>query len=554
MGIAPLETSDVFASAHELLKQKVKWSKGARASEPPSAIAFLAPLLPLFFACELPENAPILDYDVIRQFRSWVAYVVSKNPQSLEILKLSKRQRALVESITPQLPRALLALSSLPSSWEEHTLRSQLVYNTDSDEEEDELPDEEEDAPEAGPSSKAGPSKKPAGTLLYFLSGAPSNMRLNLPVVNPDPHIVPKVPAKPKRGREESPPIKVEKGADPPKNKRSRLRSPTRSRIVLSPTPEPIVISDYKNKTTKKAAGKPKPRPTAPKGGKKATASTSASAKDPLPPSSAPGPTTTNSVLDPAFQTLSSSAISIYSIIAPKSALLTDPEAATVLTTRATTTPLPRMPCRHRACMENPQICLPYDGNSKKCAPCQNAHAACSFQRHRNDTPLHDRLRGFWDFVQGPSSTAYVNCLYDELRQEWRHLQDLTALVNHQASRVEGSRRFLSAYLQTLKHNDDPFVDEMVDAETLKVLIQQHPGAVYEQLCAVAPLANYFHFDPQSPASPTAGTANEPTDASPPAYQDPSAAQAATLPFGFAVPASSNAFAPPPTFGSSFSS
>ncbi|KAJ2934374.1 hypothetical protein H1R20_g2742, partial [Candolleomyces eurysporus] len=562
MGIAPLETQDIFASVHDIFSQRLRWKKGVQPEEPASALAFLAPILPLFFALEVGENFILRDYPVIAQFRSWVVYVVEKHPHVLDILKVSKRQRAIFEDIVAKRPRSLVSLSTLPASWEEHRIRAQIAYKTDSEDEEDELDDE--DAPEIVTLAKAGPSKKTAGTLLYFLSGVSSTLRVDLPVINPAVKLVPKAPAKAKRPRDESPPIKVEKGAESSKAKRSRLRSPARSRVVLSPSPEPIVLSDRDTKTSKKPTAKPKPRPSAPKGAKKAapTGAASSSSKDALLPSLPISSLTNDSALAPAFQTLPSSAASIYSIIAPKSALLTDPEAALKLTSVNTSTALPRMPCRNRACMENPLACIPYDGNSRKCAPCQQAHSACSFQRHHDDTPLHDHLRGFWDLVQGPCSTAYVNCLYDRLSQEWRHLRDLTALVNHQATRVESTRRFLSSYLQTLKHNNDPFVDEMVDLNTLCTLIQQHPGAIYEQMCAVAPLPSYFQVASGRPDSPPLSLplpegAAALVGQDPPEYQrsmTPMGSQQASLPFGFGVPPRSGTFEPPPTFRSIFNS
>ncbi|KAJ2925683.1 hypothetical protein H1R20_g11411, partial [Candolleomyces eurysporus] len=497
MGITPLETQDIFASTHDIFSRQLKWKKGVQPDEPASALAFLAPILPLFFALEVGENFIIRDYPIIAQFWAWVAYIIDEHPNVLDVLKISRRQRAIIEAIVPKRLRSLISL-------------------------------------------------------------------IDLPVINPAIKLAPKAAAKAKRPRDDSPPIKVEKGAEPSKAKRGRLRSPVRSRVVLSPSPEPIVLSDHDPKTSKKPAAKPKPRPSAPKGAKKAapTGAASSSSKDSLLPSLPISSPTNDSALAPAFQTLPSSAASIYSIIAPKSALITDPEAALKLTSVNTSTALPRMPCWNRACMENPLACIPYDGNSRKCAPCQQAHSACSFQRHRDDTLLHNHLQGFWDLVQGPCSTASesfvasfasedlcpsskdVNCLYDRLSQEWRHLHDLTALVNHQATHVESTRRFLSSYLQTLKHNNDPFVNEIVDLDTLRTLIQQHPGAVYEQMCAVAPLPSYFQVASGRPDSPplslplpegAAALAGQ----DPPEYQGsvtPTGSQQASLPFGFGVP------------------
>ena len=60
------------------------------------------------------------------------------------------------------------------------------------------------------------PSKKTSGTRLYSLSGKPLCLQLDLPINNPDPRLAPKA-VKAKRPRDESPPIKVEKGTEAPK-------------------------------------------------------------------------------------------------------------------------------------------------------------------------------------------------------------------------------------------------------------------------------------------------------------------------------------------------
>ena len=78
----------------------------------------------------------------------------------------------------------------------------------------------------------------------------------------------------------------------------------------------------------KKPAAKVKPRPVNPKGTKKTPAAASAAP-------AVPAETTNNSVLAPEYQTLSKAAASVYTAIAPKSILLTSPEAAKILTTPA---------------------------------------------------------------------------------------------------------------------------------------------------------------------------------------------------------------------------
>ena len=142
-------------------------------------------------------------------------YVADKHPNALETLRVSKRQRALLSSYPPELPRSLLGLSTLPSSWDEHEIRAQINYDSDS-EEEDELNEDDDDFPEIVAVAQPAPSKKVTGTLLYYLSGEPSCTRLSLPITNPDPRLALKT-TKSKRPRDESPPIKIEKGTEAPK-------------------------------------------------------------------------------------------------------------------------------------------------------------------------------------------------------------------------------------------------------------------------------------------------------------------------------------------------
>lgn len=70
-----------------------------------------------------------------------------------------------------------------------------------------------------------------------------------------------------------------------------------------------------------------------------------------------------------------------------------------------------------------------------------------------------------------------------------------------------------------MKHNDDPFVDELVDMQVLKQLIQQHPGAVFERLCTVAPLAQY-NLSPNLRQEGATREAVEDVDMQPPAEPD----------------------------------
>ena len=127
----------------------------------------------------------------------------------------------------------------------------------------------------------------------------------------------------------------------PSQAKRAHSRSPDapvarRSTRVRSATAEPVVISDSEVKTVKKSSTRPKPRAVNTKGPKKAPAAAAApaSAELPLLPPAVNSPTK-DSILAPAFQMLSQSAASVYSLVAPKSVLLSNPEAATDLTTTA---------------------------------------------------------------------------------------------------------------------------------------------------------------------------------------------------------------------------
>ena len=128
-------------------------------------------------------------------------------------------------------------------------------------------------------------------------------------------------------------------------------------------------------------------------------------------------------------------------------------------------------------------------------------------------------------------------------------------MANHQATRYESNCRFLSSYLQTLQKNDDPFVNEMVKPEVIKTLIQQHPGAVFEQLSAVAPLPTYYAIESGDVELPFASSeAVLPAGNPPPVYpRTPTPPAAQTSPFSFgSLNSRSNAFALPPTFASAF--
>ncbi|KAJ2911440.1 hypothetical protein MD484_g8974, partial [Candolleomyces efflorescens] len=257
----------------------------------------------------------------------------------------------------------------------------------------------------------------------------------------------------PSRARAKSPPAATKPVR---RSARARASAPPSEAEPVAPPPAP-----------KKKETKVKPRPR--NKGKKPAAAFDVEQVAPATPPARPSPpllpavvgeTTTDSVLDPQYQVLSYEAASVYATIAPKSLFLENAESALMLTTPAHSRELPKFPCRGRVCLEKPSGCVPYDGKSDKCHPCQHSHDFCSFQRPLNDTPLHDHLRGFWDMAQGPRSTVYVNNLHNQLRREWEHLRDLTILTNHQAARVESTRRFISSYIQTARMDSPEFVDE----------------------------------------------------------------------------------------------
>jgi hypothetical protein len=158
-----------------------------------------------------------------------------------------------------------------------------------------------------------------------------------------------------------------------------------------------------------------------------------------------------------------------------------------------------------------------------------------------------------------------LNVLYDQLLTEWQHYSDLMAITNHQATRYEVTHRFLFSYLQTMKHNNNSFVNELVDPTTLEELIKQHPGAVFEQLHSVAPLEHYcFAPDPRNEQVGSNGeedvemqpaSAPQPSEDAPPLLDSSefTSRGSAAITFGSGLPTTPNmsSFTPPPTFDSS---
>ena len=92
-----------------------------------------------------------------------------------------------------------------------------------------------------------------------------------------------------------------------------------------------------------------------------------------------------------------------------------------------------------------------------------------------------------------------VNMLYRETKDHWESYQTLQAIADREAARFQASRRFIAAYVQTLDENQDPFVDQVVDASTVSQLINDFPGVAYEERAQVAPLQQYLNAPPPPP-------------------------------------------------------
>lgn len=45
-----------------------------------------------------------------------------------------------------------------------------------------------------------------------------------------------------------------------------------------------------------------------------------------------------------------------------------------------------------------------------------------------------------------------------------------------------------------MRHNDNLFINDLINPEVLKELIKQHPGTVFKQMHAMAPLEQYTNF------------------------------------------------------------
>ena len=108
-----------------------------------------------------------------------------------------------------------------------------------------------------------------------------------------------------------------------------------RARPSAPPSDLEIAVSAVRNSAPKaKARGAPKAKKTP-----AAAPATPPPADDVDPEPEAPAAlaaTTSDSMIDRKHQTLTEKVVSIYTTIAPRSVFLTDPEAATLLTTPAT--------------------------------------------------------------------------------------------------------------------------------------------------------------------------------------------------------------------------
>ncbi|KAJ2927219.1 hypothetical protein H1R20_g9875, partial [Candolleomyces eurysporus] len=197
-------------------------------------------------------------------------------------------------------------------------------------------------------------------------------------------------------------------------------------------------------------------------------------------------------------RTLTERAIRVYENLAPPSVFLSNPEAATLLLTRPESLAPLRLPCRSRACLADPSGCLPHDGKSEKCAPCQKSRTICSWTRNQGETLLHEQLRGYWDLARGPSNASYMNNLYSELRHHWEAYRSFQTLAHYEATRFESVRRFIASYVETMVANDDPFVDQVIDQATLQKLILEFPNVAYEPRARVAPVSAFLNL-PSAP-------------------------------------------------------
>ncbi|KAJ2927499.1 hypothetical protein H1R20_g9592, partial [Candolleomyces eurysporus] len=278
MGIAPLETPDIFAATYEKMKT-LKWKKGPPDTDGVVPLTFFTQLLPLFFALELPQHADVNNYEAVRQLRQWIAFVASQNLPLLAAFRPSRKQKDLLLSSPSALPSSLVSLASFPRSLSEHVIRSQISFVSDSDDEEEDIDqlqfDDDEEASLPGPSRKesapepSSPKKKTPGTRIYSLTGSPTDLTVppDAGFITPGPYPAPKPVKTTKPAREDSPPVKVEKGA-PNKNKRPRAEATDtvprraarpRASIVLSEPEEEAAEAEIEVSPVKKNKAKASP-------------------------------------------------------------------------------------------------------------------------------------------------------------------------------------------------------------------------------------------------------------------------------------------------------
>ncbi|KAJ2911562.1 hypothetical protein MD484_g8850, partial [Candolleomyces efflorescens] len=185
-------------------------------------------------------------------------------------------------------------------------------------------------------------------------------------------------------------------------------------------------------------------------------------------------------------------ALDIYEQLLPTSIFMKSPEAVKVLLSRPDPVPKVSMPCRSKGCLLDPTRCIPYKGNSDKCAPCQKAQDPCTWQYPGTGSILGDQLRGHWDLAHGPSNAAYLNSLYNQLAEHWESYRLLQGMANREATKFRVEQRFIASYVATLNWDGNPFLDRLIDRDTVADLINKFPVSVYEKRAVVPPLREYL--------------------------------------------------------------
>ncbi|RXW11511.1 hypothetical protein EST38_g14343, partial [Candolleomyces aberdarensis] len=153
-----------------------------------------------------------------------------------------------------------------------------------------------------------------------------------------------------------------------------------------------------------------------------------------------------------------------------------------------------RLPCLSKACLLDPEGCVPSKKNSKKCVACQESREACNWLS--DPTSLNSQLRGFWDYARGPNNASFVNSVYRDMREHWETHRTFKAMADREATRFENSCRFLAQYMHGLAANEDPLAETLLNRDDIAKLLQEFPGASNEELAQVPSLASYLNLPP----------------------------------------------------------